>query len=34
MYTLYHGSPQGPDHDYREMVNLIVDSAMERYGIA
>ncbi|WP_167527718.1 D-alanine--D-alanine ligase family protein [Desulfosarcina alkanivorans] len=33
IYTLYHGSPQGPDHDYRQMVNLIVDSALERYGI-
>lgn len=34
MYTLYHGSPEGPDQDYRNMVNLIVDSALERYGIA
>ena len=33
IYTLYHASPQGPAHDYRNMVNLIVDSALERYGI-
>ncbi len=33
IYTLYHASPQGPVHDYHNMVNLIVDSAMERYGI-
>jgi D-alanine-D-alanine ligase len=33
MYTLYHGSPGGPDQDYRDMVNLIVDSALQRYGI-
>lgn len=33
MYTLYYGSEQGPEQDYRNMVNLIVDSALQRYGI-
>ncbi len=33
MYTLYYGSKEGPDQDYRNMVNLIVDSALQRYGI-
>ena len=33
IYSLYHGSPEGPLHDYRNMVNQIVDSALERYGI-
>lgn len=33
MYTLYFGSEQGPDQDYRNMVNLIVDSALQRYRI-
>lgn len=33
MYTLYHGCPEGPEQDYRNMVNLIVDSALQRYGI-
>jgi D-alanine-D-alanine ligase len=33
MYTLYYGSEEGPDQDYRNMVNLIVDTALQRYGI-
>lgn len=33
MYTLYYGSEQGRDQDYRNMVNFIVDSALHRYGI-
>ncbi len=33
MYTLYFGSEEGPDQDYRNMVNFIVDSALHRYGI-
>jgi D-alanine-D-alanine ligase len=33
MYTLHHGSSEGPEKDYRDMVNLIVDSALQRYGI-
>jgi D-alanine-D-alanine ligase len=33
MYTLYHGCSGGPEQDYRNMVNLIVDSALQRYGI-
>ena len=33
IYSLYHGSSEGPEHDYQNMVNLIVDSALERYGI-
>jgi D-alanine-D-alanine ligase len=33
MYTLYYGSKEGPDQDYRNMVNLIVDTALQRYGI-
>ena len=33
IYSLYHGAPEGPEQDYANMVNLIVDSAMERYGI-
>lgn len=32
MYTLYYGSEEGPAQDYRNMVNLIVDSALQRYG--
>jgi D-alanine-D-alanine ligase len=34
LYTLYHGSEKGPDHDYRNMVNLIVDAALQRYGLS
>lgn len=33
MYTLYHASPSGPDEDYRNLIHLIVDSALERYGL-
>jgi D-alanine-D-alanine ligase len=33
LYTLYYGSRKGPEQDYRNMVNLIVDSALHRYGI-
>jgi D-alanine-D-alanine ligase len=33
MYTLYYGSEEGPERDYRNMVNLIVDTALQRYGI-
>jgi hypothetical protein len=30
---LYHGTGSDPEKDYRNMVDLIVDSAMERFGI-
>lgn len=33
LYTLYFGSAQGPEQDYRNMVNLIVDTALQRHGI-
>lgn len=33
MYTLYYGSSEGPEKDYSDMVNLIVDSALQRYGL-
>jgi D-alanine-D-alanine ligase len=33
MYTLYHGSPKGPEEDYRNLINLIVESALMRYGL-
>jgi D-alanine-D-alanine ligase len=34
MYTLYHGSVEGPDADYRRFVHRIVESGLERYHIA
>jgi D-alanine-D-alanine ligase len=33
IYTLYHGSPQGEDEDYRRLIGEIVDSARRRYGL-
>jgi len=34
MYTLYHGSAQGPLADYRQLVDRIVASGLERYHLA
>jgi D-alanine-D-alanine ligase len=33
IYSLYHPSPEGHGEEYREMLHLIVSSALERYGI-
>jgi D-alanine-D-alanine ligase len=33
IYTLYHGSPEGPHEDYRQLVHKIVDSGFQRYGL-
>jgi D-alanine-D-alanine ligase len=33
MYTLYHASPEGPDEDYRNLIQLIVNSGLKRYGL-
>ena len=33
IYSLYHGTADDPVADYRNMVGMIVDSALERYGI-
>ena len=34
MYTLYHGSPEGPLADYQQLVHRIVESGLERYNLA
>ena len=33
IYSLYHPSPGGTAEEYRNMLHLIVHSALERYGI-
>ncbi|HNS54588.1 MAG TPA: hypothetical protein PKH25_07420 [Syntrophales bacterium] len=33
IYSLYHPSPGGPMEEYRNMLHLIVHSALERYGL-
>jgi D-alanine-D-alanine ligase len=33
LYTLYHGSPQGEDEDYRRLIKAIVEAAGKRYGL-
>jgi len=33
LYTLYHGSPQGEQEDYRRLVHRIVESGLFRYGL-
>jgi len=33
MYTLYHGSPEGPLADYNQLVHRIVESGLQRYNI-
>ena len=33
IYSLYHPSKGGPMEEYRNMLHLIVHSALERYGI-
>jgi D-alanine-D-alanine ligase len=33
MFTLYHGSSEGPGADYRKLVHLIVESGLERHGL-
>jgi D-alanine-D-alanine ligase len=33
MYTLYHGSPDGPMADYQKLVHRIVESGLERYHL-
>lgn len=32
LYTLYHGSPEGPMEDYRRLIAAIVESARRRYS--
>jgi D-alanine-D-alanine ligase len=34
LYTLYHGSPEGEDEDYRRLIGVIADAARRRYGLA
>jgi D-alanine-D-alanine ligase len=34
IFTLYHGSAQGEDEDYRRLIGVIVESAGRRYGLA
>ena len=33
LYTLYHGSKQGLEEDYRRLVHCIVESGLSRYGL-
>ncbi len=33
MYTLYHGSAEGPVEDYRQLVHRIAESGLERYNL-
>jgi D-alanine-D-alanine ligase len=33
IFTLYHGSPQGEDEDYRRLIGVIIESAGRRYGL-
>jgi len=33
MYTLYHGSEDGPLEDYRQLIHCIVDSGLTRYQL-
>ncbi len=33
IFTLYHGSPEGEDEDYRRLIGVIVVSAGRRYGL-
>ena len=33
IYSLYHAAPEGPLEDYRQLVNMIVDSGLSRYGL-
>ncbi len=33
MYTLYHGSEEGPLEDYRQLIHCIVDSGLARYQL-
>jgi len=33
IYTLYHGSPEGPMADYKRLVNRIVESGLQRYHL-
>jgi len=33
IYTLYHGSPQGEDEDYRQLIREIIEAAGRRYGL-
>ncbi|MFB3855114.1 MAG: ATP-grasp domain-containing protein [Vicinamibacterales bacterium] len=33
LYTLYHGSPEGPIEDHRRLIARIIDEAGRRYGM-
>jgi D-alanine-D-alanine ligase len=33
IYTLYHASPQGPDQDYRNLIDAIVESGLTRNNL-
>jgi len=33
IYSLYHGSPDGEDADYRRLIGAIIDAARKRYGL-
>jgi D-alanine-D-alanine ligase len=34
LFSLYHSTGQGPNHDYQDLIHCIVSSALERYGLA
>ncbi len=34
IFTLYHGSPEGEDEDYRRLIGRIIEAAGRRYGLA
>ncbi len=33
IFTLYHGSPQGEDEDYRQLIRTIIEAAGKRYDL-
>jgi D-alanine-D-alanine ligase len=33
IYSLYHASPEGVMEEYRQLVHLIADSGLSRYGL-
>lgn len=34
MYTMHHPSPEGPMEDYKQLIHMIVSSALSRHGLA
>jgi hypothetical protein len=33
MYTMHHPSPEGPLEDYKQLIHVIVSSALSRHGL-